>query len=593
MKKVALLLVILYSALALSACKKKEEVPVETAPPIGYGVMVQETEAPALNSELDALKETEVQEDLDRIIKETEPEIELASKDADIFNSVAVLNFNKMAIPVIYDGTSGLLSGTNVSSTILNFEANGFKNKSISFTLSTQDDKEIVKEQHSFVTTTTNDKGEEVSDYANDAYRYVSEYFQIIDEYSTYKLGLKSAEIMIEYISPDATPLMYTCHIDLMSNFNYENIVYTYDAETTLTKFGSGAAKLMPEYFEDLGTKIEDNYREKRENKGYAEINIVKNIVTEDVTNQKTGEVTQVEHLVPVTLEYRVSYPIYTQNTIEDTALNYIYSGEEYSTDAAVVALFNRFAYINYSGNMFYAPNLLLDQYLGKVGDMDIVADKLREAGLEAYKMEYNTLNKHEIISLSDSNDMQSKCSALLGDIEGDTRYSLRVYYRNSLAPDFIIFYDIINNGKGLQSLTLTFKDISSRYTDKEAYSKEIQTVKITKDGVLPTNLQLNALKEVAVKDGYKYATSNTYRFCIKYDGSNVKEMSVKRFFKDTKPSDEEPTDDSQEDTEVSLESEAEESLEGETEPIDEVDTDTITDEIKDSTDDTVNTSDK
>ena len=67
MKKVALLLVILYSALALSACKKKEEVPVETAPPIGYGVMVQETEAPALNSELDALKETEVQEDLDRI----------------------------------------------------------------------------------------------------------------------------------------------------------------------------------------------------------------------------------------------------------------------------------------------------------------------------------------------------------------------------------------------------------------------------------------------------------------------------------------------------------------------------------------------
>ena len=111
--------------------------------------------------------------------------------------------------------------------------------------------------------------------------------------------------------------------------------------------------------------------------------------------------------------------------------------------------------------------------------------------------MEYNTLNKHEIISLSDSNDMQSKCSAFLGDIEGDTRYSLRVYYRNSLAPDFIIFYDIINNGKGLQSLTLTFKDISSRYTDKEAYSKEIQTVKITKDGVLPTNLQLNAFSTV------------------------------------------------------------------------------------------------
>ena len=519
----------------LAGCKKQAPEPVETSPAIGFGQEETVAVVEENTTDYDVLKETQPQEDLDRIVKETEPEIELASEDADIFNTVAILNYNKTSLPVVYNYDVGLLSGVNIISTVLNFDTNGFNNEKIDFELFDSDNKSLVKEEHDFKSTHKDEKDNVITEYQQDSYKYINKYLSIVDEYAKYLPNVGYFEIKINYIAPDSTPMTYVCHVDLGTNVNYEILDIPYTEDMPM-KFGA-KPMTMHDYFEDLGTQIKDNYREKRGDRGYTEINIVKDVKTEKITNEKTGEVKEETVLTPVNLEYRVSYPVYNFNVVEDTALNYIYSGEKYSTDSAVVGdLFNRFAYVNYLGHNFHLSNLLSEQYLGDYGNMITVASKLRDEGFEAYRVECDALNLHTIEYVKDSNEMKSVYEKIMQDKNADSRYCISVLFREANSPDYILKYSISGVGDKLYSVEIALEDISDRYADMEKYKLENSTIKVTNDGVSPSNLKLNALKGIQLQysdadRNYKYATSNTFRFFIVYSDTAIKEMQLKRFF--------------------------------------------------------------
>ena len=534
-KKVRYILIpSLIAMVIFSGCKKEEPI-VETAPPIGFGEQEKKETVVADDKDYDILQETEPQEDLDRVVRETEPEKELASEDADIFNTVAILNYNKTSIPVVYNYDTGLLSGVNIISSVLNFDNNGFNNENIEFELFDTDGKKLVTDSHNFKSEETDEKGNVTATYAKDSYKYINKYLQEVDEYAEYCTNVGDFNININYLAPDGTPLKYTCHVDINTNLNYESLNIPYYEEMPL-KFGAKPAT-MHDYFQTLSEQIADNYREKRGDKGYTEINISKDVKTEQITNEKTGAVTEETTLTPINLEYRVSYPVYKYNYVSDSALNYIYSGEKYSTDSFVVGdLFNRFAYINFLGHNFHLSNILSEQYLGDYGNMITVASKLRDEGFEAYRIEMDALNTHKVEDIADSNAMKSSYDNFMNTLDEHSRYCVKVYFREANSPDYVLAYTIQGTDKRPDSVEVSLLDISNRYTDKEIYTTENATIKLTTDGVAPSKLQLNALKDITLKHSdadknYKYATSNTFRFFVTYSDSAIKEMSLKRFF--------------------------------------------------------------